>query len=1227
MLKKKKYSRNELELLAVVWAVDRYKHYLLGKPFTIATDHKALTTALDVNQSNKTYQSRLTLWVDRLLSYQFNIVHIPGRDMGILDYLSRDPFNDPWPESELDEKFVVATINSFHEAFDCWNSRLKDSRSLNRNENVLECSRRNVRKQSSSNDCYSNQNGQNRTKLDRNERKQFPRLQKQLNTTVQQKQITLSSNQPSKQSVLNNCKIKKRPVPKKIEKTDSRIEMSENANRTYDWWSSSPQDWRNEEREESLMDPKWNRSFSTNNELSGEEEITETVQRTRKIIRGGRKNRDSSDSETRQAQRVKWSLEPEQQRIADQRLLSFWQLIGGENNVQENRELVADTQEVRDNLEDESSPTSSKPIASTERKLSEVNVIEVDLTTTEEAESEEEVCSIQPPKGLGKSRLQKQQQVETLDNLAKLFDKNLLAELTTENTWMDRLRRVVERRDKQGFELMGPYTNPLWSQMAVQDDCILVNNRLAVPVQLRQAVLKRIHRGHPGQEAMLGAAQYLWWPHMNKDIVNLAEECRSCTRYGKNVKYLISKNSSKPLPLLTQPGQEVQLDYAGPIENQKRKKIYLLVAIDRFSKFPSVKVTKSTSGKSTVKFLRSYIDTHGVPESIRSDQFSGFKGKTLKKFCSELNIEQKFCPVGDHRGWGLVERTIQTIKRRLGVMMLDENNKSIKLCLSIIMRDLRWNKQKTIQVSPFQAHFGRLPKTEFKIVRDRFLNNSDSLDKQHLERSALTASQMKRRIDQSRENLKIVRKGQLSRDTSPLHKQQITSDRDKERAKALKELLEANARWNYERRDAAKNDIRKLVDETGQLNPDLRKEMIYSWEKGFVEDKVENQCKSPPKTILRKDPLRKSGQALTRPLKGKIASETESTIKTSAGSIYRKSDIAQSKTVLTQEKQRSTSKSPSSEPTKKFKRVSSPELLEELESEDELQGEMEIANEMNPTERFQKSQTIVTSKDTEAGGGLNLAIKRAKPNLAGPKSAEETNTNKPEKSGKEKKSRSKQQQGTNANQTATAVNSEQEQAISKPDSVTADTKIQSSSTPKTKQRPKLKGIDAHTPLEDIVETFHNRNLAPSDWEKYADQLLKRGVQRVADELRENPQKGSELDTNFEPPQGFSDESSAEESGVRRSSRQTKNKEPKRFGDSIKHSIKEISENLTGRGLLKEALKEYRNQLRDFKDRDDRPLESKVRRLERHLFMRKFGYATLDEGVDWNPSWEIELEEN
>ena len=42
--------------------------------------------------------------------------------------------------------------------------------------------------------------------------------------------------------------------------------------------------------------------------------------------------------------------------------------------------------------------------------------------------------------------------------------------------------------------------------------------------QLCPAVLKRIHRGHPGQEAMLDVSRYLWWPHMHIDIVNVAEE-------------------------------------------------------------------------------------------------------------------------------------------------------------------------------------------------------------------------------------------------------------------------------------------------------------------------------------------------------------------------------------------------------------------------------------------------------------------------------------------------------------------------------------------------------------------------------------------------------------------------------------------------------------------------------------------------------------------------------
>ena len=165
----------------------------------------------------------------------------------------------------------------------------------------------------------------------------------------------------------------------------------------------------------------------------------------------------------------------------------------------------------------------------------------------------------------------------------------------------------------------------------------------------------------------------------------------------------------------------------------------------------------------------------------------------------------------------------------------------------------------------------------------------------------------------------------------------MQSDRDRQRAKALKELLEANARWNQERIDAAKNDVRRIFDKTGLSNPELRKEMIYSWEKGFIKTKMEN-TQSPQRKILRKDPLRMSGQTLTKQLKRKIAAEIDSTVKTTTESIYRKSDNAQAKIILPHEKTRSESKSPSAEPNKKFQSISSPEVLEDIELDENYDG-------------------------------------------------------------------------------------------------------------------------------------------------------------------------------------------------------------------------------------------------------------------------------------------------
>ena len=85
-----RYSTNELELLAVVWALEHFKHYLHGQELKLLTDHQALLSALIGVRGNKTYQSRLTRWVDMRLPFNFTIENVPGKDMGFADYLSRN---------------------------------------------------------------------------------------------------------------------------------------------------------------------------------------------------------------------------------------------------------------------------------------------------------------------------------------------------------------------------------------------------------------------------------------------------------------------------------------------------------------------------------------------------------------------------------------------------------------------------------------------------------------------------------------------------------------------------------------------------------------------------------------------------------------------------------------------------------------------------------------------------------------------------------------------------------------------------------------------------------------------------------------------------------------------------------------------------------------------------------------------------------------------------------
>ena len=128
-----KYSTNELELLGLKWTLNHFKNYLLGEQYSIITDHKALIGALREDKYNETAQSRLTRWADKLLPFDFTVEHLPGKDMGFVDYLSRHLSGKPVPISLDDKKFVIASKNQISTLLGFDHLMLRNSRTQIRN--------------------------------------------------------------------------------------------------------------------------------------------------------------------------------------------------------------------------------------------------------------------------------------------------------------------------------------------------------------------------------------------------------------------------------------------------------------------------------------------------------------------------------------------------------------------------------------------------------------------------------------------------------------------------------------------------------------------------------------------------------------------------------------------------------------------------------------------------------------------------------------------------------------------------------------------------------------------------------------------------------------------------------------------------------------------------------------------------------------------------------------
>ena len=141
-------------------------------------------------------------------------------------------------------------------------------------------------------------------------------------------------------------------------------------------------------------------------------------------------------------------------------------------------------------------------------------------------------------------------------------------------------------------------------------------NRIILPEKLWEHTVKLAHEGHQGiVRTKSRLREKVWWPNIDKQVESFIKACYPCQLVARQ---------PRPEPMISTqlpegPWVDIAIDLLEiPGGN------HLLVVIDYFSRWPEVISVPKTDAHNIIKSMESIFQTHGLPESVRSDNGQPF---------------------------------------------------------------------------------------------------------------------------------------------------------------------------------------------------------------------------------------------------------------------------------------------------------------------------------------------------------------------------------------------------------------------------------------------------------------------------------------------------------------------------------------------------------------------------------------------------------------------------
>ena len=123
--------------------------------------------------------------------------------------------------------------------------------------------------------------------------------------------------------------------------------------------------------------------------------------------------------------------------------------------------------------------------------------------------------------------------------------KKLLQIMTKEDKVLWDLIETIKRN--QPMYIHGTYMKNYTKDLHVKDELLFLDNKLVVPATIRGTFNLMLHETHPGQFGMKSLAEYLWWPHIYREIYHHGRTCSQCLKAGKNIKVLLGTHNISKL--------------------------------------------------------------------------------------------------------------------------------------------------------------------------------------------------------------------------------------------------------------------------------------------------------------------------------------------------------------------------------------------------------------------------------------------------------------------------------------------------------------------------------------------------------------------------------------------------------------------------------------------------------------------------------------------------------